>query len=59
MSEKVSRKCRGVMKERFLKNIREKLDKGAFGRDDSIKEAKEKFKIKSLRTRRRPKKEEK
>ena len=48
-----------VMKEKFLKNIRGKLDEGVFGREDFIRETKEKFKIKSLRPKGRPKKEEK
>jgi len=49
----------GVMKEKFLKEIREKLDEGMFGSFDFIKEVREKFKIKSLRGKGRPRKEEK
>lgn len=49
----------GVMKEEFLKNIRKKLDGGVFGRENFVRGVKEKFKIKSLRPRGRPKKEEK
>jgi len=49
----------GVMKERFLKEIRDKLDEGVFGSQNFVREMKEKFKIKSLRSRGRPKKEEK
>lgn len=48
----------GVMKERFLKDIREKLDEGAFGSLDFLKETREKFKIRSLRKRGRPRKED-
>ncbi len=44
----------GVTKEEFLKNIRKKLDEGVFGGEEFMKEAKEKFKIKSLRSRGRP-----
>ena len=46
----------GVMEERFLKDIREKLNEGVFGNLNFIKEMKEKFKIRSLRSRGRPKK---
>jgi len=49
----------GVMEERFLKDIREKLNEGVFGNLNFIKEMKEKFKIRSLRCRGRPRKEEK
>lgn len=48
-----------VMKEEFLKGIREKLDEGVFGREDFVREAKERFKIGSLRSRGRPRKGEK
>jgi putative transposase len=48
-----------VMKEEFLKGIREKLDGGAVGAEDFIREAKERFKIGSLRPRGRPRKGEK
>jgi len=44
------------MEERFLKDIREKLNEGVFGNLNFIKEMKEKFKIRSLRSRGRPKK---
>lgn len=57
------KRCRenieGVMKEDFLKNIRKQLDEGVFGKLDFIQEMKEEFKIKSLRPRGRPKREEK
>ena len=50
----------GVVKEEaFLRNIRKKLDEGVFGKPSFIQEMKEKFKIKSLRLRGRPRKEEK
>jgi putative transposase len=48
-----------VEEEKFLKNIRKQLDEGVFGKPDFIWEMKEKFKIKSLRPRGRPRKEEK
>ena len=47
------------MKEKFLQDIRKKLDEGVFGSLNFIKEMKEKFKIKSLRGRGRPRMEEK
>jgi len=47
----------GVLKEEFLKEIRGQLDEGIFGRLEFVREAKEMFKIKSLRPRGRPKKE--
>jgi len=50
----------GVVKEEaFLKNIRKKLDEGVFGKPSFIQEMKEKFKIKSLRPRGRPRRGEK
>jgi len=49
----------GVMEERFLKDIREKLNEGVFGNLNFIKEMKEKFKIRSLRGRGRPRRAEK
>jgi len=49
----------GVMEERFLKDIREKLNEGVFGNLNFIKEMKEKFKIRSLRSRGRPRRAEK
>jgi predicted DNA-binding protein (UPF0278 family) len=48
-----------VMKDAFLKNIRKKLDEGVFGKEDFVREAKERFKIGSLRPRGRPRKGEK
>ena len=57
--ERYRQNVEGVMKEKFLQDIRKKLDEGVFGREDFVKEAKEKFKIKSLRPRGRPKSEEK
>lgn len=48
-----------VMKDEFLKSIREKLDEGVFGKEDFVREAKERFKIGSLRLRGRPRKGEK
>jgi putative transposase len=49
----------GVMEERFLKEIREKLNEGVFGSPSFIKTMKEKFRIRSLRGRGRPQKGEK
>jgi len=57
--ERYRQNVEGVMKEKFLQDIRKKLDEGVFGREDFVKEAKEKFKIKSLRPRGRPKSGEK
>lgn len=48
-----------VMKEKFLKNIRGKLDEGVFGSLEFIQGMKRKFKIKSLRGRGRPRNERK
>lgn len=48
-----------VMKEEFLKGIREKLDEGVFGKEDFVREARERFKIGSVRSRGRPRKGEK
>lgn len=49
-----------IVKEKaFLKNIRKKLDEGIFGKPSFIQEMKEKFKIKSWRSRGRPKRGEK
>jgi hypothetical protein len=45
------------MKEEFLKEIRKQLDEGVLGRTKFIQETKERFKIKSLKPRERPKKE--
>jgi len=47
-----------VREEAFLRNIRKKLDDGIFGKASFIQEMKEKFKIKSLRPRGRPKRRE-
>jgi len=49
----------GVMREEFLRNIRKQLDEGIFGRSEFVREMKEKFKIKSLRSSGRPRKGEK
>jgi putative transposase len=49
----------GVMKEKFLKDIREELNQGVFGSPNFITTVKEKFKIRSLKRRGRPRKEEK
>jgi len=50
---------KGVIREEFLKNIRKQLDGGIFGRLDFVTEMREKFKIASLKSRGRPRKEEK
>jgi len=56
--KKHRKQIEGVVKEEaFLRNIRKKLDEGVFGKSSFIQEMKEKFKIKSLRPRGRPKKE--
>lgn len=47
-----------VMKDEFLKGIRKKLDEGVFGKEDFVREARERFKIGSLRPRGRPRKGE-
>jgi putative transposase len=57
--ERYRENIEGVMKEDFLKNIRKQLDEGVFGRLDFIQSMKEKFKIRSLRPKGRPRKEEK
>jgi putative transposase len=49
----------GVMKEKFLEDIREELNQGVFGSPNFITTVKEKFKIRSLKRRGRPRKEEK
>jgi len=46
-----------VMKEKILKGIREGLDEGVLGKEDFVKEAKERFKIGSSRPKGRPRKE--
>lgn len=55
--ERYRQNIEGVMKEKFLQDIRKKLDEGVFGRENFVREAKEKFKIKSLNPRGRPSKE--
>ena len=58
--KKYREQMEGVVKEEaFLRNIRKKLDEGVFGKPSFIQEMKEKFKIKSLRPRGRPRKEKK
>jgi len=47
-----------VKEEAFLKDIRKKLDEGIFGEPSFIQKIKEKFKIKSLRPRGRPRRGE-
>lgn len=47
-----------VKEEAFLKDIRKKLDEGIFGKPSFIQDMKEKFKIKSLRPRGRPRRGE-
>jgi len=46
-----------LVQEENLKNIRKQLDEGVFGKPSFVLETKEKFKIKSLRSRGRPRKE--
>ena len=48
-----------VLREEFLRNIRKQLDEGVYGRSEFVREMKEKFKIKSLRSSGRPRKGEK
>jgi putative transposase len=48
-----------VMNEESLKGIRRGLDEGVFGKEDFVREAKERFKIGSVRSRGRPRKGEK
>ena len=48
-----------VMKDEFLRDIRRRLDEGVLGEEDFVNEAKERFKIGSLRPRGRPRKGEK
>jgi len=48
-----------VMKDEFLRDIRSRLDEGVLGEEDFVNEAKERFKIGSLRPRGRPRKGEK
>ena len=57
--ERYRRNMEEVIKEEFLRNIRKRLDEGVFGRPDFIQEMKETFKIRSLRLKGRPRKEEK
>lgn len=54
--ERYRKQVKEVMEMDFMKNIREKLDGGVFGKPDFIREMKEKFKIKSLKGKGRPKK---
>ncbi|MBU1045504.1 transposase [Patescibacteria group bacterium] len=46
-----------LMGEEFLKNIRRQLNEGVFGRKEFVQEMKEKFKIRALRGRGRPRRE--
>jgi putative transposase len=48
-----------VMEEDLLKGVRQKLDQGALGTEDFVRQAKERFGIGSLRPRGRPRKSEK
>jgi putative transposase len=48
-----------VMNEESLKGIRRGLDEGVFGKEDFVREAKERFRIGSVRSRGRPRKGEK
>ena len=57
--ERYRQNIENIMKEKFLMDIRGKLDEGIFGKPEFIIEMKKRFKIKSLRPRGRPKKEEK
>lgn len=57
--ERYRQNVEGVMKEKFLQDVRKKLDERVFGSMEFIKAIKEKFKIKSSKSRGRPKKEEK
>jgi len=43
-----------VVKKEFLKDIRWKLDEGVFGKSNFIQQMRERFKIKSLKSRGRP-----
>ena len=53
---RISQKSRGLEVFEFLSNIRSGLGQGVFGREDFIKETKERFKIGSLRPNGRPRK---
>ncbi|PIV12645.1 MAG: transposase [Candidatus Nealsonbacteria bacterium CG03_land_8_20_14_0_80_36_12] len=57
--EKYRENIEGVIRESFLKNIRGKLDEGVFGNPNFVQEMKEKFKIRSLLPKGRPRKNEK
>ena len=48
-----------VMKDDSLSRVRKGLDEGVFGRKEFVRETKQRFRIKSLRSRGRPKKQEK
>lgn len=56
--KKYREKVEKIMKEVFLRDIRKQLDEGVFGKPDFTQVMKERFKIKSLRAKGRPKKEE-
>ncbi|PIP23399.1 MAG: transposase [Candidatus Nealsonbacteria bacterium CG_4_10_14_0_2_um_filter_38_17] len=57
--ERYRKNIEGVMKEDFLRNIRQQLDEGVFGKQNFVQEMKEKFQIRSLKSRGRPKRAEK
>ncbi|TRZ82881.1 transposase [bacterium] len=57
--ERYRENVEGVMKEKFLESIRKRLDGGVFGREEFTRAMKEKFKIRSLRGRGRPRTREK
>ncbi|OIO47204.1 MAG: hypothetical protein AUJ31_00235 [Parcubacteria group bacterium CG1_02_39_15] len=57
--EKYRQYVNDVINEKFLKDTRNQLDKGVFGNEKFIREMKTRFKIRSLRSRGRPRKEEK
>lgn len=52
--ERYRKNIEGVMKEVFLKDIRNKLNEGIFGKPYFIQEMKERFKISSLKLKGRP-----
>jgi len=55
-SKKYLENMQSVIREDFLSNLRKGLDQGIFGRESFVREAKEKFKIGSLRPGGRPRK---
>lgn len=57
--ERYQKNVEGVMREKFLKAIRKQLDEGVFGRKEFVQEMKQKFKIRSLRGKGRPRREKK